>query len=94
MPRYRPFTQFCQDISAEEDVQLLEIGGQTTISLDILHSKDQHSTSEKGKRIYTMDCLQDPDQHFFATYQLPVNQLQEFIQETRKKGGEIEYVHE
>lgn len=93
VPRYRPFTKICEYLANEFELELLEVGNQKEISVDVLVEKEQETLDIIGSRVvYEMDRLQDPDGRRYVTYQVPVDRLQLF----QRIGAlqTIEYIHE
>ena len=94
VPRYKPFTQLCKELATNNDVQLLQIGSQSKITVDVLHNReDNYLNSIKGaKFLYKMDKLQDDQDRFYATYEVDVSDFAGF----EKTIGieKIEHVHE
>lgn len=93
VPRYRPFTQLCKELVENEKVQLLEIGTQPKVSVDVLYKKnDVTKLVPESELIFEMDKLQDIQERRYATYQVAVETLAKF---ERSIGiDRIEYVHE
>jgi SAM-dependent methyltransferase len=93
LPRYRPFTKICGYLSDTEQLQLLEIGSQKEISVDLLLKKDQADHLVEGARkVYEMEKLQDAEKRRYATYQTHVSALKQFERTVGKDS--IEYIHE
>lgn len=93
MPRYRPFTQICGYLSETQNLEILEIGGQQEVSVDVLLDKQQLSLEVEGTRtIYEIQKLQDEQQRRYVVYQVNVAALKQFQQ--RMKRENIEYIHE
>ena len=92
MPSYRPFTDFCKDMP--EGVELIEVGGQSTVTLDVEYQEAESTVIEgEGLRlIYELPRLQDDLHRRYATYQIPVEKLHSFIKQIGRE--KIEYVHE
>ena len=94
VPRYRPFTELCKELGVNENVQLLEIGGQPKVTVDVQYQPHENTVkSAPGARLlYEMDKLQDGAQRRYATYEVNVQDLARF---ERSVGIEkVEYVHE
>jgi SAM-dependent methyltransferase len=93
VPRYRVFTELCKELAGNRSVQLVEIGGQEKITVDVLYGKDDQTVAPEGATLlYSMDKLQDDEQRRYATYEVPVHALATFIQAVG--ASRIEYVHE
>ncbi len=92
MPSYRPFTDFCKDMP--EGVELIEVGGQSTVTLDVVYQEAESTVIEgEGLRlIYELPRLQDHLHRRYATYEIPVEKLRSFIKQIGRE--KIEYVHE
>ena len=92
MPSYRPFTAFCKDMP--EGVELIEVGGQSTVTLDVVYQEaERNIVEDEGLRlIYELPRLQDDLHRRYATYQIPVQKLSSLIQKIGKE--KIEYIHE
>jgi hypothetical protein len=91
VPRYRPFTRICSYLTRTSDLELLEVGSQKTISVDVrLTGK---TPKIKGCRVaYETECLQDPQGRRIVTYVMDVSKLKEFQQKIGIK--KIDYIHE
>lgn len=95
VPRYRVFTDLCIELANNQDsgVQLIEIGSQTKITVDVMYGKeDQTIVPEGATLLYEMDKLQDEAQRRYATYEIDVNKLDRFIQTV--SADKMEYIHE
>lgn len=93
MPRYRPFTKICGYLSETSALQILEIGSQKEISVDVLMDKAQENPGIEGSQfIYSMDKLQDPEDKRYVTYQVSVAALKQFQQTVQLNN--VEYIHE
>lgn len=93
MPRYRPFTKICGYLSETSTLQLLEIGGQKEISVDILQNKAQEKPLIEGAQfIYEIDKLQDMAEERYLTYQVNVTALKQFQKIVHL--DKMEYIHE
>jgi hypothetical protein len=93
MPSYRPFTAFCKNLP--EAVELVEIGSQSNITLDVLYEELEQSLSHdegEARLIYQMKRLQDPGKRRYATYAVPVGKLAALIKRIGKE--KVEYIHE
>ncbi len=94
VPRYRIFTDLCKELASNQAsaVQLVEIGSQTKITVDVMYSKDDPMIVPEGATLlYEMDKLQDEEQRRYATYEVNVNDLTRFIQTVSV--NKIEYIH-
>lgn len=77
IPRYRAFTQIFKHLS-QLDVKLLEIGGQSEISVALLvKSTFDESQIQTSRKIYELKSLQDEDKRYLI-YQVGVAQLKKF----------------
>lgn len=93
LPRYRPFTKICSYFTETSKLELLEVGSQKGISVDVLLEKDAITPAiEHAKVIYEMPRLQDPLNKRYATYHLDVEILKTFQQKIGLQN--IEYIHE
>lgn len=93
MPRYKPFTKICGYLSETTDLEILEIGSQQEISIDVLVEKDKKLPEVEGARIvYAMDKLQDEEERSYVTYQVNLSALKQFQQAIEVEN--IEYIHE
>lgn len=93
IPRYRPFTKICGYFSETSSLQLLEIGGQKEISVDLFMNKIQGVPVVDGAQfIYALDKLQDSQQKQYLTYQVQVASLKHFQKAIALEN--IEYIHE
>ncbi len=92
MPRYKPFTQICGYLSEAATLQVLEIGGQKEISIDVLLNKEEQPNVEGARLIYEMEKLQDPAEKHYLTYQVHLSALKQFQQTIQL--ANIEYIHE
>lgn len=93
VPRYRPFTKICGYLSETSSLQLLEIGGQKEISVDLLMDKLQTIPAIDGAQfVYALDKLQDEQQRKYLTYQVQVAALKHFQRAVSLE--KIEYIHE
>lgn len=93
MPSYRPFTAFCKNLP--DQVELVEIGSQANITLDVLYKQLEQRLSHdevEARLIYEMKRLQDPAKRTYATYEVPVGKLAALIERIGKK--KVEYIHE
>jgi hypothetical protein len=90
IPRYRPFTKICGHISETAKLELLEIGGQKNISIDVLLDVNSTLPAIQGTRmVYKMERLQDPQKRHYETYHVALSSLKEFL-----KASVVEYIHE
>ncbi len=93
VPRYRPFTSICSYLAETTTLDLLEVGSQQEISIDVLLKKSEPTPEIPGARIvYEMDRLQDPEEKRYVTYHVAVRALQSF--ERAIGSNRIEYIHE
>lgn len=93
LPRYRPFTKICGYLSHTKHLQILEIGSQKEVSIDVLVEKDKPSPQVEGARIvYEMKRLQDEEEKRYVTYQVNLCALKQFQQTIKLEN--IEYIHE
>lgn len=93
MPSYRPFTAFCKNLP--EAVELVEIGSQSNITLDVLYGELEENLLHdevEARLIYQMKRLQDPGKRKYATYEVPVGKLAALIERIGKE--KVEYIHE
>ena len=92
VPRYRPFTLLCKELAMSQDVKLIEVGSQPTITVDVVEDDQDHDIPN-ARRIYKLNKLQDPERKcYYATYEVDVSSLQQFIDQVGS--DKIEYVHE
>lgn len=92
IPRYRPFTEFCTSLP-ESDLELLEVGGQTELSVDVILDHNLPTPQvDHARVIYELDKLQDEKRRRYVTYMVKVTALKAFVQSIGKE--RIEYVHE
>lgn len=93
LPRYRPFTKICGFLSETSKLEVLEIGSQKEISIDLLLDKEDELPIVPGTRIvYEMERLQDEEERRYVTYQVNLSALKQFqISSGLEK---IEYIHE
>ncbi len=90
--RYRDFTEFCKNLPTKE-LDLLEIGGQSQVSVDVLLGPDDATPQVQDARVvYEMDKLQDAQRRRYVTYMVNVQALKAFVQAVGP--NRIEYVHE
>ncbi len=93
LPRYRPFTKICGYMTQTSKLELLEIGSQKGIAVDVLLNEGVKTPEINGARVvYEMDRLQDPEHRRYATYQVGVKALQGFLKQIGNQ--HIEYIHE
>jgi hypothetical protein len=95
VPRYRPFTELCKQLPQMPGVKLVTIAGQPKVTIDVLIDEDEVPGAVVGegtKRLFTMHKLQELGKRCYATYELKVEKLAEFVRVVR--GDRIEYVHE
>ncbi|MDN3508125.1 MAG: hypothetical protein P0S94_04310, partial [Simkaniaceae bacterium] len=93
VPRYRPFTEICGSISEHEHLDIIEIGAQDHISVDVKLGKDDATPKpENARLVYEMPKLQDKDGARFATYHVAVSALSAFQRAVGREN--IEYIHE
>jgi hypothetical protein len=93
LPRYKPFTKICGFLSQTTKLEVLEIGSQKEISIDVLVEKDKKLHKVEGARIvYEMDKLQDEEHRRYVTYQVNLYALKQFQQAIKLEN--IEYIHE
>lgn len=85
VPRYVPFTQFCQKMAAN-NIQVLEIGGQKQITVDVLQSKN---SGKLDSEIYRTEGPQG-SATVYATHQIGVDLLTNFLQTKHN----VVYIHE
>lgn len=88
-PRYKPFTKICEYISNTSTLEILEIGGQKSISVDLLVQEKIKDPSPRF--IYEMEKLHDSDNRHYLTYQVAISSLKKFLKDNR---NHIEYIHE
>ncbi|MDR2539921.1 MAG: class I SAM-dependent methyltransferase [Chlamydiales bacterium] len=89
IPRYKPFTRICGYLNETNELELLEVGNQKEISIDLFLNENIPSPSVPGARfIYEMKKLQDSSNRRYVTYQANVCALKNF------KEFNIEYIHE
>ncbi|MGL4348446.1 MAG: methyltransferase domain-containing protein [Chlamydiales bacterium] len=88
-PRYRPFTKICDYISNTPTLEILKIGGQKAISVDLIVQENIKDSS--ARFIYEMERLQDPDKRHYRTYEVAIPILKQFLRNNR---DHIEYIHE
>jgi hypothetical protein len=95
LPRYRPFTEIMQFIAKKPSVSLVKVGGQRSITLDVL-TKDPvelEADAPNARLVYTLPKLQDEQKRQYITYEMGVQNLQKFIK-TLPEDKKIEYIHE
>lgn len=95
LPRYRPFTEIMQFIAKKPSVSLVKVGGQRSITLDVL-TKDPvelEADAPNARLVYTLPKLQDEQKRQYITYEMGVQNLQKFIK-TLPDDKKIEYIHE
>jgi SAM-dependent methyltransferase len=95
LPRYRPFSEIVQLIAQNSSISLIRIGGQESISLDVLSNAPVASEDliPSARLVYTLPKLQDEKERHYATYQVSVKNLQNFVN-ALKEDSKIEYIHE
>lgn len=90
VPRYRPFTEICKEVAKTSQLSIVEIGGQSQVSVDVIMQKETGAPRIEGARfIYEMDRLQDPERKKYVTYQVNLVALKNFLRQTN-----VEYIHE
>ncbi len=93
VPRYRPFTTICGYLTAAHSLELLEVGSQRGITVDVRLGHGVATPQAAGARVvYEMDKLQDAQQRRYATYHVDVPALKVFQQTIGTQ--HIEYIHE
>lgn len=93
LPRYRPFTKICGYLSQTQNLEILEIGSQKEISVDVLLGQKVPTPQVDGaKAIYEMEKLQDEEKRRYVTYQVNVSALKLFERAVDVKN--IDYIHE
>src|SRR3990167_816967 len=93
VPRYRLFTQICKQLASAADIQLLEIGCQSKITVDVKYKEYEDTLlPNDAKLLYEIGQVQDPDRGRLATYEVAIERLQAF--ERIVGTNRIEYVHE
>ena len=95
IPRYRPCTEILKLISKRPSISLINIGGNESISVDVLFKDTALDPSNlpSSRLVYQMPKLQDKEGGLYATYQVATKDMEEFIRSIRDKGS-IEYIHE
>lgn len=94
VPRYRPFTKICGYIAEDPSLDIVEIGSQKEISVDVLLRGNQAAQKIEGARVvYEMENLQNPLERY-VTYQVNVSALKSFQNAVNLYGQNIEYIHE
>lgn len=93
IPRYRPFTKICSYLTQTGQLEVLEIGGQKEISVDMILKKGEKWPAIEGARgIYELERLQDSSEIRYVTYQVHASALKKFQEIVGVKN--IEYIHE
>ena len=92
VPRYRPFTQLCQLLAEAETIELIEISGQKSTSIDFLVASQEAPL--ESEPAYVLDELQgsEPGRKYY-TYKLPTPDLLNALRESKGKGA-VHYIHE
>jgi FAD/FMN-containing dehydrogenase len=85
--RYMPFTAFCKRIATLPQVQIVEIGGRSEVSVDLL-LPEGNPGPQGHTPVYTLPKLQDPQHRTYATYLLDTTRLRNLPQD------QIQYIHE
>lgn len=92
IPYYKPFTEITKMI-AQTDIQLVKVGGQEKITVDLCLNKDEPNPEIEGaKFIYTLDRLQDKLERRYVTYEVEIARLSVFCRNPAVK-NHIEYIH-
>lgn len=92
MPRYKPFTKICGYLAEAANLEMLEIGCQKEVSIDVQINKTEQPPQIEGARlIYKLDNLQEAEKQY-ATYQVNVCALKHFQRAIQVQN--IEYIHE
>ncbi len=92
IPRYRPFTNICGYLSETSKLELLEVGSQENISVDVLMDDNAKLPEMQGARVvYKMERLQDPERRHYVTYHVALSALKAFLKNSKNN---IEYIHE
>lgn len=87
IPRYKPFTTIFSYLNKTNNLELLEVGNQKEISIDLF--LDENTPNPSVPRfIYELKKLQDSFNRRYVTYQTNVCALKNF------KELHIEYIHE
>ncbi len=93
LPRYRPLTQILGQLSQTSKLEILEIGGQKKVSVDLLLDHLEPTPQIEGaQEVYRMEKLQDPQCRRYVTYQVAVPALKALQTQVGLK--KIEYIHE
>lgn len=96
VPRYRPFTEIAYYMSQAKSLEILEIGHQKEISIDVAVKGDAQTQPIEGAAVvYEQERLQSKEKMRFVTYQVQVASLAAFQQKVGvSNSGRIEYIHE
>jgi SAM-dependent methyltransferase len=89
--RYRPFTEVMKTLQGLESVQVLEIGGQQQVSVDVKVNA-RHEAPNVGRLVYEMADLSSSQGSVFRTYMVATSELLKF--QKQFEPDEIYYVHE
>jgi len=92
-PRYRAFTKICSYLNKTSKLKLLEIGGQSKISVDVILKPDTKTPNiENARSVYEIEKLQDPQKRRYVTYNVAIQSLKEFQRAIGIQN--VEYIHE
>jgi SAM-dependent methyltransferase len=93
LPFYKPFTEIIKLFSKTEKLQLLKVGGEETITLDLLLNNKQKVPKIEGSNLlYQIKKLQDQEKKRYATYEVDVKRLLDFCKVHGVK-RHLEYIH-
>lgn len=93
VPRFRAFTKIFGYLEKQQNLEVLEIGSQKEISVDLLLKQETTIPDVNGARmVYEMESLQDTEKKRYVTYQVNVCALQHFQKVVGKEN--IHYIHE
>ena len=95
LPRYRPFTEIIQLMAEKPSISIVKVGGQRSITVDVLSNNilQPEAKTSKSRLIYTLPKLQDEQKRHYATYEVAIGDLQDFLK-TLADDKKIEYIHE
>lgn len=82
-------------MAEKPSISIVKVGGQRSITVDVLSNNilQPEAKTSKSRLIYTLPKLQDEQKRHYATYEVAIGDLQDFLK-TLADDKKIEYIHE